>query len=132
MFKVEGLGTSYMGLRSVLTGTSFGALDQPLHFVVNAEGIDTPLRLTFFVRRDLTKGPGLCQASDIFDNQLILTFFNPAGSGSSGLKHPMTLVTVNGQSISIMFTVDSFIGAPFYKLSFEFFQSPPISWEQIL
>ncbi len=132
MFKVVGLGTSYMGLNSILSGISFAVIEQPLHFSVNADGIDVPLQINFFLRRDASKGPALCQTSDIYDNQLTVTFYNPAGSGGSGLRHPISLVTVNGQSLSMMFSTESFIGAPFFKLNYEFFRSAPIAWEQML
>lgn len=129
MFKVNSLGSSFKGLNSIMSGSNFGTPDQPIAFYLNASGIDVPLRLNFRVSRDTSKGTAFFQVGDIFDNTINLDFYNAATTGGSGLRHPVALVTVNGVTLSIMFQVDTYPGALFYKVTYEFFQSAQINWE---
>jgi hypothetical protein len=129
LFKVRSLGTSYLGLNSILSGSNFGVLDKPITFYLDAEGIDVPLTVNFFLSRNASKGTAYCQVGEIVNNTMDVYFYNAGVSGGSGLRHPITLVTVAGISLSLMFQVDSLAGAQFYKLSYEFFRSTAINWE---
>lgn len=128
MFEVSCLGLSYRGFKSLLTGVCFGVKDQPLNFSVSTKIIDQPLIIKFFLREDSSKDRATFLTSAIEDGNVMEVAFYNVNPGSSGMRVPAELVSVEDSALSLMFQIERTGHSDFYRLSYEFFESAPQNW----
>lgn len=128
MFDVSCVGLSYRGLKSVLTGVCFGVKDQALVFCVRTEIIDHPLTVRFFLREDSSRDRATFITGEIGDDNVMEVAFYNVNPGSSGMRTPAELVSVENTALSLMFQIERTGHSEFYRLSYEFFESAPQNW----
>lgn len=122
IFDVRYLGQDLPNNQIVLSGVSFGYVDNPpVWFEVKVPDVESPLRISFSVCRDKSKPEFHFDIGKIQGNQLSLTFFNPSETGASGLTHPLGLLVLEGVVLGFMFHIDKLSGADSFRLSFEFY-----------
>lgn len=121
LFKITSLNQNHEHKKVISSGITFGFKDLELVFKLEADGIEEPLLIYFYLKDDKNKDGSEFEIGSIKDNILKLFYYNPPKNGSFGITLPTSIITVGKNLLAIMFIIEPVVGSPVYKFSYEFY-----------
>ena len=121
MFKVTSLNQNHEDKKVLTSGVTFGFMDLELVFKLEADGVEEPLLINFFLKNDKNKGSSEFEVGSIENNKLNLFYYNPPKSGSFGITYPLSIIHAGNDMLAIMFLIEKVPDSTVYKFSYEFY-----------
>ncbi len=121
LFQVKCLGQDNKDNVPILSGTSFGYVDQELVFELRVKESETPLRISFHAIEDKQREKAELTVGVIKNNALDLYFYNPPAIGTCGLTNPISLLKIENNLLGFMFHIERLFNSKCYRMSYEFY-----------